>query len=102
MTMKKVMILSALLLSSSAIADERAEIMANNCAGCHGTDGIVENSALISIAGLKADVFIQTMQDFRNNERDSTIMRNVALALSDDEIAAMAKYFEALPTGEEK
>ena len=88
--MKKVMILSALLLSSSAFADERAEIMANNCAGCHGTDGIVENSALISIAGLKADVFIQTMQDFRNNERASTIMRNVPLALSGDEIAAMA------------
>jgi sulfide dehydrogenase cytochrome subunit len=102
MTMKKVMILSALLLSSSAFADERAEIMANNCAGCHGTDGVVENSALISIAGLKADVFIQTMNDFRSNERSSTIMRNVALALTDDEIAAMAKYFESLPTGEEK
>jgi cytochrome c553 len=42
------------------------------------------------------------MHDFRNNERSSTIMRNVALALSDEEIAAMAKYFEALPTGEEK
>ena len=100
--MKKVMILSALLLSSSALADERAEIMANNCAGCHGTDGIVENSALISIAGLKADVFIQTMKDFRSDERSSTIMRNVALALTDDEISAMAQYFETLPTGEEK
>ena len=100
--MKKVMILSALLLSSSAFADERAEIMANNCAGCHGTDGVVENSALISIAGLKADVFIQTMNDFRSNERSSTIMRNVALALTDDEISAMAQYFETLPTGEEK
>ncbi len=100
--MKKVMILSALLLSTSAFADERAEIMANNCTGCHGTDGVVEDSALISIAGLNAEIFIETMKNFQSNERSSTIMHNVALALSDEEIAAMAKYFEALPKGEEK
>jgi len=100
--MKKVITLTVALLATIAHADERTEIMANNCAGCHGTDGIVGDSALVNLAGLKAETFIETMNDFRDNERSSTIMRNIALAFSDDEIAAMAKYFEALPTGEEK
>ena len=100
--MKKVITLTFALMATITQADERTEIMANNCAGCHGTDGIVGDSALIGLAGLDADLFIQTMKDFKTNERPSTIMRNVALALSDEEIAAMANYFEALPAGEKQ
>lgn len=100
--MKKVMILSALLLSFSALADERAEIMANPCAVCHGTNGQVENSAFMPLAGMSAETFVKTMLDFRTGERDSTLMRGLALAYSDDEIAAMGKYFESLEVGGEQ
>ena len=97
--MKKAMILSALLLSSSAFADDRTELMASNCAGCHGTDGI---GGMVNIAGLKADVFADKMQSFRNNESFSTVMHNIALSLPEEDVDALAKYFEALPTGESK
>jgi cytochrome c553 len=54
------------------------------------------------LAGMKADTFIKTMLDFRTGERDSTLMRGLALAYSDEEIAAMGKYFESLEVGGEK
>ena len=94
--------LLALLAAATTQADERAEIMANTCAGCHGTGGAVENSAFMPLAGLPADVFLQTMIDFRSGKRDSTLMRGVALGYTDEEIKAMAEFFAAQPMGGEK
>jgi len=100
--MKKLIALTAILLSAPVISDERAEIMANPCAACHGTAGKVENSAFMPLAGIKAEVFVKTMKEFRTGERDSTLMRGLALAYTDQELEAMAGYFESLPKGGEK
>ena len=100
--MKTVITLAVALLATTAQADERSEIMANPCAVCHGTNGQVKNSAFMPLAGMKAETFIKTMLDFRTGERDSTLMRGLALAYSDEEIAAMGKYFESLEVGGEK
>jgi len=101
--MKKVMILSALLMGSiGAHAEERTEIMANACAGCHGTDGYISHSALVPLAGLPEQVFLQTMLDYRDDKRKGTIMGNVAKGLTIPEIEALSKYFAALPEGGDK
>jgi sulfide dehydrogenase cytochrome subunit len=70
-------------------------MLSGTCAGCHGSDG---SSVAItpSIAGLSDEYFIDTMQAFKSDERQSTVMGRIAKGYSDDEIAAMAGYFAKL------
>lgn len=73
------------------------DIMAHTCAGCHGTLGQAGDSAFVPLAGMPRETFTQTMLDFRNDVRPSTLMGHVAKGFSVDDIKAMAVYFEQLP-----
>jgi len=75
-----------------------AEMMANTCAGCHGTAGRIGNSAFMPLAGMPADTFTDTMLDFRNDRRPSTLMGHVAKGFSEAEIRQMAAYFGGQPS----
>ncbi len=87
-------------LSSAAIAGEKklvsgasAAMLANTCAGCHGTDGVSTGPATPSIAGLSVEYFIEMMEEFKEAETPSTIMTRIAKGYSGDEIKAMAAHF---------
>ncbi len=69
------------------------ELLASTCAGCHGQDGNSEGPAIPSIAGISVPYFINTMEQYRNGERNSTIMNRVALGYDPSEVQAMAFYF---------
>jgi sulfide dehydrogenase cytochrome subunit len=93
--------------SSAAIAAEEkkpelltgasASMLANTCAGCHGTAGASSGPAAPTIAGLSKDYFVETMQGFSSGEIPSTIMGRIAKGYSDDEFKAMADYFGGKP-----
>ncbi len=70
----------------------RATILSNSCAPCHGTDG---NSvgAIPSIAGKPAADLEQAMKAFRDGSRPSTIMMRHAKGYSDTDIKLLADYF---------
>ncbi len=70
-----------------------AEMLANTCAGCHGTYGNSGGPATPTIAGLEEDYFIDVMNQFKSGDRWSSIMGRIAKGYTDDEIAAMAGYF---------
>ena len=95
----KTLITSSLLLlvflSSNAFADNQADgaTLAHPCAGCHGTNGVIENEAFMPLAGLPEEMFIKTMMDFRNDKRHGTLMGHVAKGYSEEEIKLMAKFF---------
>ena len=66
------------------------EYLASECAGCHVSGG----STLPDIAGRRAEDFITLMYEYKMRARDNETMRIVASRLGDEEIAALAAYFE--------
>ena len=72
-------------------------MLADTCAGCHGTDGASEGPATPTIAGMSEDYLVETMQGYKSGERWSTIMGRIAKGYTDAEIAAMATYYAAQP-----
>ena len=81
--------------SSNAEAGATAEMLANTCAGCHGTNGVSGGPAMPSIAGMKAKYLEQIMADFKSGDRPSTIMGRIAKGYDAKQTAAMAKFFAA-------
>jgi len=78
-------------------ADPSASMMANTCAGCHGTDGKSVGPASPNLAGMSAIYFNDTMVAFKSGDRQSTIMGRIAKGYTDGQIEAMGDHFAALP-----
>jgi len=88
-------ILALLALSpmTTLAAGPTAAALAFTCAGCHGTDGSSVGPSSPSIAGMDPEVFIDAMQAYKFDERNSTIMNRIAKGYSDEQIKGMAWYF---------
>ncbi|MCB1734544.1 MAG: NapC/NirT family cytochrome c [Gammaproteobacteria bacterium] len=76
---------------------DRTFVMASQCFGCHGVDGISAGPATPSIAGLPHDSLRDSMRDMRSGKQPSTIMGRLLTGLSDADIDALANYFSRLP-----
>jgi sulfide dehydrogenase cytochrome subunit len=105
-TLKKALIGALALSASSAVfaADEKplmagasAGMLANTCAGCHGTKGASAGPATPSIGGISEVYFEEIMQGFKSGDVPSTIMGRIAKGYTDDEIKAMGGYFSKQP-----
>lgn len=70
------------------------------CTGCHGPAGLGNNLAKFPrLSGQYAEYIAQTLKLFRAGERKNDpngMMRGVAAALTDEEIAAVAQYIQGL------
>lgn len=86
---------SGLLLGATHLsaAGPTATMLADTCVGCHGPEGSSVGPATPSIAGMSAEYFKTTMQEYKKDERQGTIMNRIAKGYSDEEIALMADYF---------
>ncbi|MCI4662034.1 MAG: c-type cytochrome [Neomegalonema sp.] len=71
---------------------EYGEYLASECLTCHQVDG--SDKGIPSIVGWPRDDFVIAMQAYKNKHRVHEVMRMVAGALSDEEIASLAAYFE--------
>jgi sulfide dehydrogenase cytochrome subunit len=94
----------ALSASSAAFAADKplmsganASMLANTCAGCHGTNGASNGPASPSIGGISAVYFEEVMAGFKAGEIKSTIMTRIAKGYSEDEIKLMGEYFSKQP-----
>ncbi len=74
-----------------------ASMLANTCAGCHGTNGASQGPAAPSIAGFSPDYMVETMEGFASGEIPSTIMGRIAKGYTVDEFKTIAKYFAGKP-----
>jgi cytochrome subunit of sulfide dehydrogenase len=84
----------ALGLSSGAFADgPTAKMLADTCAGCHGTNGSSVGPASPSIAAMDPVVFVETMQAFQSGDTYSTIMGRIAKGYTEEELEQMGEYF---------
>jgi cytochrome subunit of sulfide dehydrogenase len=84
-------VFSAPNLSPTGVRD-----MAANCASCHGTQGrAAAGSRVASLAG-RTDV-AAVLRAFRDGQRDSTVMQQIARGYGEAEIDALGTYFSRQP-----
>lgn len=76
---------------------EVAEI-GKSCVACHGADGRSRASGGIpNIALLKREQIVQQLNLYRTGVRQSGIMQNVAVQLTQQQIAGLADYYSSQP-----
>jgi sulfide dehydrogenase cytochrome subunit len=68
-------------------------MLANACAGCHGTQGASAGPSMPNLAGQSKKAFVESMKAFKAGTRAATIMGRLAKGYSDAEIEAMADFF---------
>ncbi len=79
-----------------AFAGASAQMLANNCVGCHGPDGNSVGPASPSIAGMDKGNFVDIMKSYKEEGgRYSTIMGRISKGFDDSEIELLAGYFAA-------
>jgi len=89
---------SGLLLGSGHLsAAPTATMLADTCAGCHGTDGASAGPATPSLAGNSEIYMVDTMNAFKSGERPGTIMGRIAKGYSEEEFKLMASVFAKQP-----
>jgi sulfide dehydrogenase cytochrome subunit len=84
------------LLAMPAAAEPSAQMLADTCAMCHGTDG-VSAGVLDSLRDMSAREIEEEMLDFKNAGK-GRIMAPLARAYSDAQIRAIAEHL-ARPGG---
>ncbi|MEM6681703.1 MAG: c-type cytochrome [Pseudomonadota bacterium] len=96
--MRALFFLAAVFSVTTADAGDLITQMAR-CAFCHGADGIAGNPIWPSLAGQDAGYLERRMLSYRagdNTSQNAQQMRFVLNALSDADIASIAKYYAAL------
>lgn len=73
---------------------EFGEYLAGECVTCHQSSGRADG--IPSIVGLPREYFIQSMFEYKTNVRDNEVMKLRVQNLGNEEIAALAAYFEQL------
>jgi cytochrome c553 len=82
------------LINGSADAGKARAL---TCTACHGVEGNSANPMWPNLAGQHAPYVVAQLQAFRDGTRQDPLMSAQAMALSDDDIANLAVYFESLP-----
>jgi cytochrome c553 len=71
------------------------EYLASECVTCHQLSG-KQVGAIPAIVGVDAESFVALMNTYRKKERDNQVMQAIAAKFTDEEIAALAAYFEGV------
>lgn len=81
-------------VTTPAMANQMdAAILAETCAGCHGTDGSSMGMASPSLAGMDKEYFRLSMMDYASDTRAGTVMNRIAKGYTEADFVAMATYF---------
>ena len=71
-----------------------ARNLAATCTNCHGTNGVSQGGTE-SLAGMPRDAMIRKMQEFKSGTRPATIMHQLSMGYTDEQIAFIAGWFAA-------
>ncbi|MFN3955911.1 MAG: c-type cytochrome [Tepidimonas ignava] len=87
-----------------AQADEaRARKIANGvCFMCHGENGESTSEIFPRLAGQHSEYITKQLRAFKSGERKSTAMAEMVAKLTDDEMVALGRYYEKMPTTREE
>jgi cytochrome c553 len=102
--MKKVLMIALATLAVTSSASVLAEIKgdaaagkqkAAPCAACHGTDGNSAVATYPKLAGQQASYTAKQLQNFKDGKRVDPIMGAQAQALSEQDMADLAAFYES-------
>lgn len=78
-------------------SDLQVQVMAGNCAICHGTDGYAPG-AMPRIGGRPQAALARQLREFKAGEVEgATVMTRIAKGYSDEQLEALARYFAERP-----
>lgn len=89
-------------LPSAADSDDEAaagKALSTTCATCHGANGIATLPIYPNLAGQNEKYLVAALKAYRDGNRTggtAGLMMPVAKALSDEDIAALARYYASL------
>lgn len=96
-----------LLLASAVMTPARAQpaqpdillgrSLAATCATCHGTQGRAVGTAIPPLAGMKAEVLLSAMADYREGRQPGTVMPQIAKGYTEAQLRLIAAYFATVP-----
>ena len=92
-----------LLLCAPALAQDPNPVgrsLAATCANCHGTDGRPRGQAMPPLAGMKAELMLQRLADYRSGRQPGTVMPQIAKGYTEEQLRLVAAYFSALPAAQ--
>jgi len=84
-----------LMMPMATASDASGQAIGFTCAGCHGYDG-VSQGIVPSIKGEDENELRSELMEYKSGEEKGTIMNRILRGYSDEEIAAVAKYFSGL------
>ncbi len=109
MAMNKFLIVTAVLLLSTACSEDREpasptldieagkSVAQTNCAGCHGLDGAGKTAEIPNLAGQSSDYLVDAMHAYREDRRHHAALKDLIAGFSEAEIRNIAGYFASLP-----
>jgi cytochrome c553 len=71
------------------------EYLSAECVTCHQLSGRVVGG-VPAIIGIDIESFVALMNSYKNKERENEVMRTIAAKFSDEDILALATYFESI------
>ncbi len=95
--------LAATALVGSSVWAQADEARAKKLAGgscflCHGMQGESTSEIFPKLAGQHAEYIAKQLAAFKSGQRKSTAMADMAAKLTPDEMLALGKYYEKMPT----
>lgn len=66
------------------------------CIACHGQNGISLSPTWPTLAGQHEDYLVHALKQYRDGTRKDVVMAPLAAALTDDEVALLARYYARL------
>ncbi len=92
-------LLASFCLTPLAVQAQELEFpaVAKPCITCHGRDGRGRSPGFPNLCGQKLIYMIQQLTMFRDKKRQSEVMNITTENLADDDIRAIAEYYESLP-----
>ncbi|WP_173978034.1 c-type cytochrome [Magnetospirillum sp. UT-4] len=76
----------------AASAADRVAVMADACAGCHGTDGH-SVGAMPAFSTKSLDELKKFLREYKSGAREATVMDRIAKGYSDADLDAIAVYY---------
>ena len=70
--------------------------VAATCVACHGRNGISVAPTWPTLAGQHEDYLVHALNQYRNGERKQAVMVQMAAALTDEDVAVLARYYASL------
>lgn len=91
-----------LLLCAPALAQDvnAGRNLAATCANCHGTEGRARGELMQPLAGMKAEVMLQALADYRSGAQRGTVMPQIVKGYTEAQLRLVAAYFSSLPAAQ--